>query len=271
MSNLNPIGVFDSGVGGLSILAKIRELLPRENLVYVADSAHAPYGARTDSYIQQRCEHIMTFFRTEQVKAVVLACNTATAAAVTRLRQDHHLPIIGMEPALKPAARQSRAGVVGVLATAGTIGSDRFFHLQSQFASEVEIITQPCPGLVEHIEQLVPDRRALRALLVEYIEPLLARGADTLVLGCTHYSLITGLIAEIAGSQVQIMDTGFAVARELQRRLAEQGSLQEGLETGQIRFYSSGSPAQQQALMSHYWGREVKVALLPDTRPVSAA
>src|SRR5690554_4305443 len=199
-----PIGVFDSGVGGLSILRGIRQLLPHESLLYVADSAHAPYGPKGNDFIRERCERIMQFFLHAQVKAVVMACNTATAAAIADMRGLHALPIIGVEPALKPAAARSRSAVIGVLATSGTIASDKFMQLQSRFVAQVEIITRACPGLVENIEQSVPDPAALDLLLKEFIQPLLDRGVDTLVLGCTHYCLIRELIQQVAGPAVTI-------------------------------------------------------------------
>lgn len=268
-----PIGVFDSGVGGLSILCGIRQLLPAENLLYVADSAHAPYGPKGDAFIRERCAAIMEFFVHQQVKAVVVACNTATAAAVARLREQYALPIIGVEPALKPAAALSRSGVVGVLATSGTIASDKFLSLQSRFMPDVEFITRACPGLVEHIEAGLTDASALRALLASFIEPLLQRRADTLVLGCTHYSLIRNLIQEIAGNKVAIVDAGSAVARELQRRLHAENLQHTQQDQGEARFFTSGDPAHQAILLSHFWGTPIAVNLLPEQAldaPVSA-
>jgi glutamate racemase len=258
-----PTGVFDSGVGGLSILSAIQHLLPAEQLLYVADSAHAPYGPKGDAFIRARCDTIMRFFLEQRVKAVVVACNTATAAAVADMRAKYSLPIIGVEPALKPAATLSRSAVVGVLATSGTIASDKFLHLQSRFTAEVEIITRACPGLVEHIEQGMPDEAALRALLRTFIDPLLERKADTLVLGCTHYSLVRDMIRDIAGAGVTIVDAGAAVAKELQRRLPAQGP-DTGQREGGIRFFTSGDPQLQQALVARYWGSEVEVEVLPE-------
>lgn len=260
MSNPQPIGVFDSGVGGLSVLEKIHQHLPHENLLYVADSAHAPYGGKPDGEILARCETIMDFLLAREVKAVVLACNTATAAAVARLRAVHGLPIIGMEPAVKPAAQASHSGVVGVLATAGTIGSGKFMALKSRFEGNVQILTQACPGLVEHIEQGVPDPAALRELLACYVEPLVSRGADTLVLGCTHYSLVKPLIGEVAGSQVRIMDTEFAVARELQRRLSQSGLENTPGTVGAVSFFTSGDAPRQSSLLSRFWPTPITAA-----------
>jgi glutamate racemase len=259
MSTSSSIGIFDSGIGGLSILDKIHQLLPNENLLYLADSDHAPYGPRGEDYIQQRCRAVMDFFLQQEVKAVVLACNTATAAAVAMLREEYQLPIIGMEPAIKPAAMHSRSGVVGVLATEGTIDSDKFMELKSQYSDHIEIITKACPGLVEHIEQISPDRQAILALLNEFTLPLVSKGADTLVLGCTHYSAVTELIAEVVGEKIKIIDTGFAVAEELKRRLRE-NNLEGNANSSTMSFYSTGDIDVQQALISHHWGRPVQVS-----------
>jgi len=248
-----PIGVFDSGVGGLSILKSIHDVLPAEDLLYVADSAHAPYGPKGEAFIQARCETIMRFFLQHHVKAVVLACNTATAAAIARLRLEYAVPFIGVEPAIKPAAAHSRSGVVGVLATSGTIASDKFISLQNQFAAQVKIITRACPGLVELIEQVQLDESAIKKLLYEFIDPMLHLRADTLVLGCTHYSLIRNLIQQVAGNDVFIMDAGGAVAKELQRRLTAAALIDPGSTAGRVQFFTSGEPDYQQALLQKYW------------------
>ncbi len=252
-----PIGVFDSGVGGLSILSGIQQLLPAETLQYVADSAHAPYGPKGEAFIRERCERIMKFLLRLDVKAVVVACNTATAAAVAQMRDKYDLPIIGVEPALKPAAEQSKSGVVGVLATEGTIASDKFLNLQNRFAQQAQILTRACPGLVELIEQVDPDLNALDGMLYVHIQPLLERGADTLVLGCTHYSLIKSRIQKIAGPSVRIVDAGTAVAKELQRRLVMHGLNNTANETGMVYFHTSGNVEQQNRLLSQHWGKPV--------------
>ncbi|MGA0805130.1 MAG: glutamate racemase [Pseudohongiellaceae bacterium] len=254
-----PIGVFDSGAGGLSILSGIRLLLPAENLLYVADTAHAPYGPKGAAYIRARSERILQFFLQRGVKAVVVACNTATTVAIADLRAHHELPIVGVEPAVKPAAALSRSGVVGVLATQGTISSDKFLHLKNRFNHQVEFITCPCPGLVQEIERLDPDPLTLRALLRAFIEPMLARGADTLVLGCTHYPLVRTELQAIAGNDVAVVDAGDAVARELQRRLAERGLLNAVAQEGQVTFFTSGDPAQQACLLGRYWNGPLQV------------
>jgi len=254
-----PVGVIDSGVGGLSVLGKIHQLMPAEKLLYIADSANAPYGQKGEAFIRQRCEVIMQFLLEKKVKAVVLACNTATAAAVATLREHYDLPIIGMEPAIKPAAEQSSSGVVGVLATAGTIDSDKFINLKSHYTDKVEIITTACPGLVENIEQLVPDRQAFIDLLYEYTKAFREKNGDVLVLGCTHYALINDLIAEVVGRDVKILDTGMAVARELQRRLRERQLENTAESVGGIDFFTSGLVSEQQQIIAQYWDKEISL------------
>lgn len=237
-----PVGVFDSGVGGLSVLHEIERLLPRESLLYVADCGHIPYGEKTPEFIRERCLQVARFFREQGAKALVLACNTATVAAVTDLRQRYpEWPIVGMEPAVKPAAAATRSGVVGVLATTGTLQSAKFAALLDRFASDVQVITQPCPGLVELIETGDLHSPALRSLLRGYVEPLLAAGCDTLILGCTHYPFLKPLLLAMVPREVVLVDTGAAVARQLQRLLAEQHALATG-EARPVRFWTSGSP-----------------------------
>lgn len=217
-----PIGVFDSGVGGLSVLAEIQRLMPNERLLYVGDCGHIPYGEKTPEFIRQRCMAIAEFFQEKGAKALVIACNTATAAAAADLRQQYSgWPIVGMEPAVKPAALATRNGVVGVLATTGTLQSARFAALLDRFASTVTVVTQPCPGLVELIEQGDMASARLRALVIRYVRPLLVANCDTIILGCTHYPFLKPLLAEILPSGTALVDTGAAVARQLQRLLAD--------------------------------------------------
>jgi glutamate racemase len=261
---LAPIGVFDSGVGGLSILRSIRQLLPHEHLIYIADSAHAPYGPKGDAFIQQRSLKLMDYFQAQGVKAVVVACNTATAAAIALLRERFALPIIGVEPAIKPAAERSRTGVVGVLATSGTIASDKFLTLQHRFSDRIQILTRAGTGLVELIEQPQGDATALHALLQQYISPMLAKQMDTLVLGCTHYSLIRQQIELVAGNTVTIVDAGTAVAKELQRRLRELNLEKQPEDGGSVRFVASGDLSIQAELLQKFWGATTGVAALTD-------
>jgi len=238
-----PIAVFDSGVGGLSVLAEIQRLLPHESLLYFADCGHIPYGEKSPEFIRQRCKVMAGFFREQGAKALVIACNTATVAAVADLRRDFpEWPIVGMEPAVKPAAAATRSGVVGVLATTGTLQSAKFAALLDRFATDVRVITQPCPGLVELIESGDLHSAELRALLQHYVEPLLANGCDTIILGCTHYPFLKPMLKTMIPDSISLIDTGAAVARQLQRLLAERELLAHG-PNQPVRFWTSADPA----------------------------
>jgi glutamate racemase len=252
MSNA-PIGIFDSGVGGLSVLRHIREELPHENLLYVADSAHAPYGGKSPQEIQARSLALTEFLVGQDAKAIVVACNTATAAAIGLLRERFALPVIGMEPAVKPAVMATRSGVVGVLATTGTLKSAQFAALLESYGKNVRVVTQGCPGLVECVERGELDAPETRELLRHYIEPLLAEGADTLVLGCTHYPFLKPLIEELTAGRVALIDTGTAVARQVRRRIEEAGLAAAGDTPGKVKLWTSGNVAQGQQVMGALW------------------
>lgn len=226
--NESPIGVFDSGVGGLSVLNDIRALMPNESLLYVADSGFVPYGEKSPEVIKARSRAIAEFLLARGAKALVLACNTATAAAVADLRSRYPLPIIGMEPAVKPATLATRSGVVGVLATTGTLRSAKFAALLDRFAGSVQVLTQPCPGLVECVERGELSGPQVTELLTKYTQPLLAGGCDTLILGCTHYPFLRPVLQQLLPADVRLVDTGAAVARQLQAQLARTGRLAIG-------------------------------------------
>ena len=237
-----PIGVFDSGIGGLTVLEEIHQLLPHESLLYVADCGHIPYGEKSPAFILERSRRVAAFFREQGAKAFVIACNTATVAAVADLRLDFpDWPLVGMEPAVKPAAAATRSGVVGVLATTGTLQSAKFAALLDRFATDVRVITQPCPGLVELIESGDLHSAELRTLLQHYVEPLLANGCDTIILGCTHYPFLKPLIKTMLPESISLIDTGAAVARQLQRLLAERDLLADG-PNRPVRFWTSADP-----------------------------
>jgi glutamate racemase len=227
-----PVGVFDSGIGGLSVLRHIRAQLPQEHLIYFADSGFAPYGDKSEAVVAQRSLAVADFLVARGVKALVVACNTATVAAIKAIRAHHpDLPVVGVEPGLKPGAAATRNGKVGVLATQRTLCGEKFLLLREQIASasHAEFLLQPCVGLVDQIELGELDAPATDALLDRYIAPLLAQGADTLVLGCTHYPFvepaIERAIARSGAQDVVLIDTGDAVARQL-ARLLEAGGLQ---------------------------------------------
>lgn len=264
MKSVYPIGVFDSGVGGLSVLRDIRKELWNEDLLYVADSVHAPYGDKSAEFIEARAISIAQFLMNQQVKAMVVACNTATAAAVAELRARFPVPIVAMEPAVKPAVEQTRSGVVGVLATRRTVVSENFLNLLARFGSDVDIRVQACPGLVEQVEagDLTGDKT--RSLLERYVFPLLERGADTIVLGCTHYPFLQALIQAMAGPDVAIIDPGEAIARELRRRLDQAGLLSSEDRQGMEWFWTSDAPENAQPLISQLWRSEIEVRPLPE-------
>ncbi|UOB24780.1 glutamate racemase [Pseudomonas orientalis] len=249
-----PIGVFDSGVGGLSVLDEIQQLLPQESLLYVADCGHIPYGEKTPAFIRERSRLVAEFFRGQGAKAFVIACNTATVAAVADLRQDYpDWPLVGMEPAVKPAAAATRSGVVGVLATTGTLQSAKFAALLDRFATDVQVITQPCPGLVELIETGDLNSPALRDLLQGYIEPLLSAGCDTIILGCTHYPFLKTLLAQMLPPSIILIDTGAAVARQLKRLLGERGLLASGAAALPAQFWTSGDVSHLRNILPTLW------------------
>ena len=260
------IGVFDSGIGGLSVLRHICEILPDERLIYVADSGHVPYGDKPAPYIEQRSLALTRFLIEQGADAIVIACNTATAAAAATLRSRFSIPIVGMEPAVKPAVAATRSGVIGVLATTGTLESARFAALLERYAGAAEIVTQGCPGLVEQVERGKLNDAHTRELIARYTAPLLARGADTLILGCTHYPFLAPLITEVVGAAIALVDTGAAVARQLHRRIqtelpARPAPLKEQMDPAQ--FFTSGDAVQASRIMSVLWGEHAAVRQLP--------
>jgi glutamate racemase len=266
----NPIGVFDSGVGGLSVLREIRRELPGEDLLYVADSGHAPYGDKSTQLIEARSIAIVEFLVSQHAKAIVVACNTATGAAIETLRARFSVPIVAMEPAVKPAATHTKSGVIGVLATSGTLVSNNFAKLHARFGADVNILVQACPGLVEQVEAGDLSGDKTRALIARYVVPLLEQGADTLVLGCTHYPFLASLIQEIAGSSVAIIDPAPAIARELRRRLANANLLSIESRAGTERFWSSAAPGKTKQVISLLWQVDVEVRSLPNVSSVEA-
>lgn len=224
MEKQRPIGVFDSGVGGISILKAIHQRLPNEQLVYFADSAYAPYGERDAEQVVQRCIAITEQLISEQhIKALVVACNTATSVAIEILRAQFSIPIIGVEPAVKPAAAMSQCGRVGVLATSGLVSSDRFSALlqrvEQQSHRELNFCVQACPGLVEQVEKADFTSCVTVELIEIYLRPMVEFKVDTLVLGCTHYPFLTETIAHMMGPEVTLIETGPAVARQVEHVL----------------------------------------------------
>lgn len=245
-----PIGIFDSGVGGLSVLRHIATQLPDEELVYFADSGYAPYGDKPEEFVVERSFKITDFLLKQDIKALVVACNTATAIAIHLLREKYpELPIVGVEPGLKPAAAKTITGTVGVMATERTLASNKF-HVLHQLLNDqtgVHFIMQPCPGLVDLIEHDELGSDAIFRLVQHYLDPLLEQKADTIVLGCTHYPFIRDVIEKIAAergqSALNIIDTGYAVARQLKHLLDIYGLNKKGCTPDSlVKAYTSGDP-----------------------------
>ena len=241
----DPIGVMDSGVGGLSVLRHLRQLLPSESTLYFADQHHIPYGPRPPEQVRDFTAVITHFLLRHKAKLIVVACNTATAAALDYLRQTFPaVPFVGMEPAVKPAALTTRSGKVGVLATPSTLNSNRYAALMARFAAGIEVHEDPCVGLVQLIEAGALDTLETRDLLRRVIDPMLAAGVDTLVLGCTHYPFVSPLLQELAGEQVTIIDPAPAVARQTRYVLQQRGLSAPEHSRDTLRCFTSGDARQ---------------------------
>lgn len=264
----SPIGVFDSGVGGLSVLRHIRAQLPHEHLMYFADSGFAPYGDKPEHVVAQRSLAIATFLVERGAKALVVACNTATVAAIRLVRERYpRMPVVGVEPGLKPAAAASRSGKIGVLATECTLGGEKFLQLRDQVASasNAEFLLQGCTGLAAQIELGELDSAATTAMLERYILPLLEQGVDTLVLGCTHYPFVAATIEAIvrraSAREVVLIDTGDAVARQLARLLqAARCANQDVGQPARIEGFTSASSTALSVAFSNLLGISVPVS-----------
>lgn len=254
-----PIGVFDSGCGGLSVLKALRAELPHEDFVYYADAGHAPYGERGDDHVAQRTRAVARTLREDHgVKALVVACNTATAAAIHLARADHEgFPVVGVEPALKPAAALTRTGKIAVLATRGTLASAKLAALHASLKARAEFVLVPCDGLAAAID--LDDTARIQALCEQYLRQAGPFGqapgqADTLVLGCTHYPFAWEQFARGVGPAVTIVETGAPVARQTRRLLEAAGALRGEGGSGQVRLASSGDPQALQAAARRWLG-----------------
>jgi glutamate racemase len=247
------IGVFDSGVGGLSVLRAIRAALPAENLVYVADSGHAPYGDKSEAHIIERTLTVGNWLATSGVKAITVACNTATVVAIRHLREQTHIPVVAIEPAIKPAANTTRSGVVGVLATTQTLQSESVARLCIEHGEGKRILLQACPGWVEVVEQADLHSPHTEALLRQFVVPLMDQGVDTLVLGCTHYPFLRDTLQRIVGNDVVLIDPAVAVAAELTRRLGNDRRMDDP-HVGATRFFTTGDVSHVQQVVAHLWG-----------------
>ena len=222
-----PIGVFDSGLGGLTVARAIATALPHESVCYVGDTARCPYGVRTPEEVRSFVMQVGAWLEARGAKIIVIACNTATAVCAESLRAELSMPVVGIEPAVLPGARTTRTGIIGVMATTKTLASAKYRHLKSIAPKEVRIIDCPCPGLMDCVEAGEFRTPHTMALLREYVEPLVEAGADTLVLGCTHYPFLSDAIRLTAGPGIRLIDPAPAVARQLKRRLDEPGLLND--------------------------------------------
>jgi len=256
----SPIGVFDSGVGGLSVLRAIRSSLPGEKVIYAADQGHVPYGPRSLAEVRAFSAEITRFLLARGAKLIVVACNTASAAALHFLRGEFpDVAFVGMEPAVKPAAETTRSGVVGVLATPATFQGELYASVVERFAQGVVLLQDTCPGLVAQIEQGALDGPETRRILEQALAPMLARGADTLVMGCTHYPFVIPLIQAIAGPGVRVIDPAPAIARQVERVLTARGLLNPAPGPVPVEFFTSGDPDGLQSLLPRLFGESAPV------------
>ncbi|PHN04245.1 glutamate racemase [Flavilitoribacter nigricans] len=254
------IGVFDSGIGGLTVANAILERLPQESILYFADTAHIPYGQKSLSSIRQYSLDITEQLLQLQCKAIVVACNTASGAALSYLRDCFpDVIIVGMEPAVKPAAEATHSGVVGILATAGTFKSERYAQLMERYTAGIRVLQNPCVGLVELIEAGETESPATEALLRSILDPMLESGADTFVLGCTHYPFVRPLISRLLPETAVIIDPAPAVARQLDRRLSDAGLKNQSLDPPEYRFHASGPQLSLERALARYWPADFSI------------
>ncbi|MEO8356122.1 MAG: glutamate racemase [Chloroflexota bacterium] len=260
-SNLfSPIGIFDSGVGGLSVLRAIRAQMPDEAVIYFGDQGHIPYGPRPMEQIRNFSEAITNFLLEQNAKIIVVACNTASAAALKYLRE--RLPdvqFVGMEPAVKPAAEYTQTGKVGVLATPATFQGALYASVVERFANGVELFQNTCSGLVQQIEQGNLDGEETRRILEDALLPMLAKNIDTVVLGCTHYPFVIPLIQQIVGDKVRVIDPAPSVAKQVRRVLEAKGMKGESDARGSIRIYTSGDPEELKSLLPMLLGESGEI------------
>lgn len=256
----SPIGIFDSGVGGLSVLRAIRAQMPEESVVYFGDQGHIPYGSRPMEQIRNFSEAITKFLLERNAKIIVVACNTASAAALKYLRGKFPATLfVGMEPAVKPAAETTRTGRVGVLATPATFQGALYASVVERFANGVELFQNTCSGLVQQIEQGNLNGGETRRILEDALHPMLEMNIDTVVLGCTHYPFVIPLVQEIVGEKVRVIDPAPAVARQVKRLLEAGGMRADSSEKADVRLFTSGEPKALTALLPVLLGESGEV------------
>jgi glutamate racemase len=255
-----PIGIFDSGVGGLSVLREVRSQFPIEDLIYVADQIHVPYGPRSREEVLGFSKGIVRYLIGRGAKLIIVACNTASAVALSQLRKSYpDLPFVGMEPAVKPAAEGTSTGVVGVLATPATFQGDLYATTVEKFAKGVKVLQDTCPGLVGQIEAGRIRHPDTRAILEKALNPMLEQGVDRVVMGCTHYPFVIPLIKEILGEGVQVIDPAPAVARQAGRLLDKYKLQADRTEEGEIHFLTTGDADRMAEMVSALIGIQAPV------------
>jgi len=249
MTNQNPIGVFDSGVGGISVLRELMRLMPGEDFLYLGDSVHAPYGTKTLEEVRRLTVKNVELLLEKGAKSIVIACNTATSAAVALLRQMYpDLPLVGIEPAIKPAVLENPQARVVVMATPMTLRQEKFQRLMGRYEEQAEILPLPCPGLMEFVERGDLESGELRRYLTELFWTVSEKPMEVIVLGCTHYPFARKMIQEVVGEQVKIYDGGNGTAREMRRRLEEAGLRNPSSSGGNVTFLNSRNTLEEQEL-----------------------
>jgi len=255
----NPIGIFDSGLGGLSVGHAVRKLLPNEDLVYFADLKYSPYGPKSKDVIEERSHSIVEFLTQQRCKLIVVACNTATVNAIATLRAVSTVPLVGVEPGVKPAAIQSQRGVIGILATEQALKSDSYRQLKSSYSNDVTIEEQACPEFVALVERLDHESEDAISAAQRYIHPMLAAGCDQIVLGCTHFSFLKPAISQVIAGRAELVDTAEAVSKEVRRRLSSLNMLNDGPAEGAIKFWTNGDSESATLSIGTLWQRQVAV------------
>lgn len=255
-----PIGLIDSGVGGLSVLREVRQLLPAESVIYLADQGHLPYGPRSREELRGFVTEIARMLRAQGCKMLVIACNSASAAALHDVRSMFlEWPIVGMEPAVKPAAERTRTGVIGVITTKATFQGALFASVVDRFAQHVRVETQVCPDFVTLVEAGVRDPDAAREAAARYLRPLKEAGIDQLVIGCTHFPFLQPYLSDYLGPGVEIVDPAPAVARQVERVLARRGLLNTTERSATVRYLTTGDPARFAAVLRDLLGLSAPV------------
>ncbi|WP_161602058.1 glutamate racemase [Aliiglaciecola lipolytica] len=253
------IGIFDSGIGGISVAAAIRKMMPEENILYVADSANAPYGGKSEQFVLQRCQRIVEFLIQQKVKLIVVACNTATLICISKLRALYPIQFIGVEPGIKPALLASQSGVVGVLATQNTVNSLQYRQLVSRLSQQSRVLSQACNGLVDRIEAGEIESTSTQLLIKQFVTPLIDQGADQIVLGCTHYGFVSRQIHEIVKDRASLVNTSDAIARQTLAVLNREGLKSTDTQQGETVLFSNQANPNSLNIVEHLWPNEVEV------------